>query len=199
MKKIVSTFFASCLVAFIAQAQPVESVNKKELKDTEQEEVSPDLFEVRGFAREKTERIVRKKMKDDAEVTYSTNDDNLNGGGFNDNARKQNLAKRKVKVESKKKIGYNRNRDIETLMGDLTLARIQKPVFRGIMTEHLSDVVNIIKSEVMSNAEKNVQLKQLYGLRNKRLQETLNDAQYEKWLRIKDDDDYLSLPKPEDY
>jgi hypothetical protein len=186
-------------VCGMANAQPVESVNKKELKDTEQEEVSPDLFEIRGFAREKTERIVRKKMKSDKEVAYQSNDDNLNSGGINDNARKINVQKRKVKTESKKKIGYNRNRDIETLMGDLTLARIQKPVFRGIMTEHLGDVVAIIKNETLSNVEKNVQLKQLYGLRNKRLMESLNDEQYEKWMTIKDDDDYLALPKPEDY
>ncbi len=199
MKKITSILITSLMVVGIANAQPVESVNKKELKDTEQEEVSPDLFEIRGFAREKTERIVRKKMKSDKEVAYGNNDDDLNSGGFNDNARKINTAKRKAKTESKTKIGYNRNRDIETLMGDLTLARIQKPVFRGIMTEHLGDVVSIIKNETMSNSEKNVQLKQLYGLRNKRLNEILNDVQFDKWMRIKDDDDYLAMPKPEDY
>ena len=32
-------------------------------------------------------------------------------------------------------------------------------------------------------------------LRDKRLKETLEDEQYKKWLRIKDDDEYLILTK----
>ncbi len=199
MKKYISLLLIATFTLGIANAQPVESVNKKELKDTEDQDVAPDLFEIRGFAREKTERIVRKKLPSDKEVQFGRNDEQLNGGGFNDNARKINVAKRKAKSNAKNKIAYNRNRDIETLMGDLVLARIQKPVFRGVLTEHLGDVVNIIKNETMSNMEKNVQLKQLYALRNVRLQEILDAEQYKTWLRIKDDDDYLALEKPEDY
>jgi hypothetical protein len=36
-------------------------------------------------------------------------------------------------------------------------------------------------------------------LRTKRLRETLTDEQYRKWVRIKDEDEYLKVEKPEDY
>jgi hypothetical protein len=37
------------------------------------------------------------------------------------------------------------------------------------------------------------QLKQIYNLRTKRLRETLTDEQYRKWVRIKDEDEYLKV------
>jgi hypothetical protein len=84
-------------------------------------------------------------------------------------------------------------------MLDLNLAKIQKPVFRGIMAEHLRDVNAILANETITNADKNIQLKQIYNLRTKRLRETLTDEQYRKWVRIKDEDEYLKVDKPEDY
>ncbi len=84
---------------------------------------------------------------------------------------------------------------LDILADDLDLARIQRPVFKGICSECDIDVDRIITDKNLTSLEKNYRLKHSYMLRDKRLKETLEDDQYKKWLRIKDDDEYLILTK----
>jgi hypothetical protein len=180
---------AITILAFCASDAQAQFLVKKKRKnvDTEQQEDRPDGFEVPGFARDKDMRNVRKRdARDNAQE------------GFGDKDKPMTKAERKATKTVNKKTGVARNRDIETLMADLTLAKIQKPVFRGIMTEHLRDIEAIMNREDIDAAEKNILLKQVYVLRNKRLIETLNNEQYKIWMRIKDQDEYLELAKPED-
>jgi hypothetical protein len=85
--------------------------------------------------------------------------------------------------------------NLDILCDDLDLAKIQRPVFKGICTECDKDVDAIIVNKNMQSLDKNYELKQCYMMRDKRLRETLDDDQYKKWLRIKDDDDYLIITK----
>lgn len=85
--------------------------------------------------------------------------------------------------------------NLDVLCDDLDLAKIQRPVFKGICSECAEDVDKIITNKNMTNLEKNYHLKQCYMLRDKRLKETLDDNQYKKFLRIKDADEYLILTK----
>jgi hypothetical protein len=183
MKKVLFLAVLVSLIAYDADAQ-FRKRKKKPTVEVEAEEARPGGFEVSGFARDRDAREVRERGSNDAALD-----------GFKDGEK---VPKAK-KVKPTKKPTSNRNRDIETLMADLNLAKIQRPVFRGIMTEHMRDVNNVVAQEGMDNAEKNVHLKQLYVMRNKRLQETLNDEQYNKWLRIKDEDEYLDIDRPNDF
>ncbi len=83
--------------------------------------------------------------------------------------------------------------NLDVLADDLDLAKIQRPVFKGICTEAARDVDAIIVNKTLTNLEKNYQLKQCYILRDKRLREVLDTDQYKKFLRIKDADEYLIL------
>ncbi len=85
--------------------------------------------------------------------------------------------------------------NLDVLADDLDLAKIQRPVFKGICSETAHDVDAIIVNKNMTSLEKNYHLKQCYVLRDKRLRETLDDDQYKKFLRIKDADEYLILTK----
>ncbi len=83
--------------------------------------------------------------------------------------------------------------NLDVLADDLDLAKVQKPVFKGICTEAARDVDAIIVNKTLTSLEKNYQLKQCYILRDKRLREVLDTDQYKKFLRIKDADEYLIL------
>jgi hypothetical protein len=85
--------------------------------------------------------------------------------------------------------------NLDVLCDDLDLAKIQRPVFKGICTECSHDVDLIIVNKNLSSLEKNYRLKQCYMQRDKRLRETMDDDQYKKFLRIKDADEYLILTK----
>lgn len=85
--------------------------------------------------------------------------------------------------------------NLDVLCDDLDLAKVQRPVFKGICTECSHDVDLIIVNKNLSLLEKNYRLKQCYMQRDKRLRETLDDDQYKKFLRIKDADEYLILTK----
>jgi hypothetical protein len=195
MKKIFLIASTCLLINTIAQAQWAGEPRKKgDYKNTEQEGTKSTEFEVVGFARDKDEREIRAKKATDAELN-----------GF-DNKAEEKAARKAAKMNraDKKTFGQrkaraDRYRDVEVLMLDLNLAKIQKPVFRGIMTEHLRDVNAILANAELINAEKNIQLKQVYALRTKRLRETLTDEQYRKWLKIRDEDEFLLVEKPEDY
>jgi hypothetical protein len=85
--------------------------------------------------------------------------------------------------------------NLDVFCDDLDLAKIQRPVFKGICTESSNDVDIIITNKNMSSLEKNYELKTCYMMRDKRLREVLDDDQYRKFLRIKDADEYLILTK----
>jgi hypothetical protein len=195
MKKII-LFVASVLcIGSNANAQWAGEKTKQGVyTNTEQEDKKGSGFEVNGFARDKDEREVRARNQ---------NDQQLNG--FDNNAeekvvkKSKRWTKRDKKTFGDRKARADRYRDVEVFMLDLNLAKIQKPVFRGIMTEHIRDVNAILANESINNAEKNIELKQVYALRTKRLRETLTDEQYRKWLRLRDEDEYLLVEKPEDY
>lgn len=89
--------------------------------------------------------------------------------------------------------------NLDVLCDDLDLAKIQRPVFKGICSECANDVDLIITNKNLSNLEKNYQLKTCYMMRDKRLREVLDDDQYKKFLRIKDADEYLILTKDPEY
>jgi hypothetical protein len=195
MKQLFLVASATLLLNTAVNAQWAgEKRNPTDYKNTEQEATKVNDFEINGFARDKDERKIR---------TKTDNDKQLNGFDNNAEEKAEKKAKKMSRADRKKlgdrKARADRNRDIEVFMLDLNLAKIQKPIFRGIQAEHLRDVNAIIMNESITNAEKNIQLKQVYALRTKRLQETLTDLQYQKWLRLKDQDEYMKIEKPEDY
>lgn len=98
-------------------------------------------------------------------------------------------------VEYQTTVVRKRYTNLDVLCDDLDLAKIQRPVFKGICSECSRDVDLIIVNKNMSSLEKNYNLKQCYMMRDKRLREICDDAQYKKWLRIKDADEYLILTK----
>ncbi len=98
-------------------------------------------------------------------------------------------------LEYKTTVVKKRYTNLDVLCDDLDLAKIQRPVFKGICTECSRDVDKIIMDKNLSSLEKNYNLKQCYMLRDKRLRETLDDDQYKKFLRIKDADEYLIITK----
>ncbi len=97
--------------------------------------------------------------------------------------------------EYKTTVVKRRYTNLDVLCDDLDLAKIQRPVFKGICSECSNDVDVIILNKNLSSLEKNYQLKTCYMMRDKRLRETLDDDQYRKFLRIKDADEYLILTK----
>lgn len=115
--------------------------------------------------------------------------------------RKQQKREDKIVKMSKNESEYQttvvkkRYTNLDVLCDDLDLAKVQRPVFKGICTECSHDVDLIIVNKNLSLLEKNYRLKQCYMQRDKRLRETLDDDQYKKFLRIKDADEYLILTK----
>lgn len=97
--------------------------------------------------------------------------------------------------EYKTTVVKRRYTNLDVLCDDLDLAKVQRPVFKGICSECANDVDLIITNKNLSSLEKNYQLKTCYMMRDKRLRETLDDDQYHKFLRIKDADEYLILTK----
>jgi hypothetical protein len=195
MKQLFLVATATVLFSTVADAQWAgEKRKQNDYKNTEQEASKINDFEVVGFARDKDERKIRTKTDNDAQLN-----------GFDNKAeekaekKSKKLSRADRKTLGDRKARAERNRDIEVFMLDLNLAKIQKPIFRGIQAEHSRDVNAIILNETINNAEKNIQLKQVYALRTKRLMETLTDQQYQKWVRLKDQDEYMKIEKPEDY
>jgi hypothetical protein len=202
MKKIAliaSTIFLGLICQDMSAQTPSKRRKKKTHVPTEQEESRPEEFVVNGFASDKDHRIVKKRDPNNNSLNGFDNTDDYLATEVEKNKKRTRKAKKPVKnTTASGKPKPNRDIDIESLMGDLVLGKIQKPVFRGVMTEHLRDVNGVLAKEGVTNADKNVTLKQLYVLRNKRLSEVLNDTQYNKWLKIKDQDEYLAVEEPED-
>jgi hypothetical protein len=202
MKKI-ALIASTILFGLICQDMSAQTANKRKKKKThvptEQEESRPEEFVVNGFASDKDHRIIKKRDPNNNSLNGFDNTDDYLANDVEKNKKRTRKAKKPVKnTTASGKPKPNRDIDIESLMGDLVLGKIQKPVFRGVMTEHLRDVNGVLAKEGITNADKNVTLKQLYVLRNKRLSEVLNDTQYNKWLKIKDQDEYLAVEEPED-
>jgi len=97
--------------------------------------------------------------------------------------------------EYKTTVVKRRYTNLDVLCDDLDLAKVQRPVFKGICSECSNDVDLIITNKNLSSLEKNYELKTCYMMRDKRLRETLDDDQYKKFLRIKDADEYLILTR----
>ncbi|MBL7774225.1 MAG: hypothetical protein JNM95_15310 [Chitinophagaceae bacterium] len=97
--------------------------------------------------------------------------------------------------EYKTTVVKKRYTNLDVLCDDLDLAKVQRPVFKGICSECSRDVDKIITDKNLSSLEKNYNLKQCYMMRDKRLRETLDDDQYRKFLRVKDADEYLVITK----
>jgi hypothetical protein len=110
-------------------------------------------------------------------------------------AKEREIKMTSNEVEYKTTVVKRRYTNLDVLCDDLDLAKVQRPVFKGICSECASDVDLIITNKNLSSLEKNYQLKQCYMLRDKRLRDTLDDDQYRKFLRIKDADEYLILTK----
>jgi hypothetical protein len=208
MKK---TFILSAilLALFSADADAqflIKKKKKKDFQETEQEGTKPNEFQVDGFARDRDERIVRRKDANQDQLNGFDNDAYLARNAQEakpeekpkENAKTKKSKSKKGATPASSAAKKSRNRDIEGLMTEIVLAKIQRPVFRGIMTEHLRDVTKLMNNETLDNSERNVLLKQLYALRNKRISEVLNDEQFRKWLNIKDEDEFLDLPVPEE-
>lgn len=123
-------------------------------------------------AKRMTKRVIRKTLPDDREIKMTS-------------------------AENEYKTTYVKKRytNLDVLCDDLDLAKIQRPVFKGICQECSRDVDLIITNKNLSSLEKNYQLKQCYMLRDKRIRETLEEDQYRKFLRIKDADEYLVITK----
>ncbi|MEZ5045859.1 MAG: hypothetical protein R2831_02595 [Chitinophagaceae bacterium] len=98
-------------------------------------------------------------------------------------------------LEYKTTVVKKRYTNLDVLCDDLDLAKIQRPVFKGICTECSRDVDAIITNKNLSSLEKNYRLKQCYMQRDKRLRETIDEDQYRKWIRIKDADEYLIITR----
>lgn len=114
--------------------------------------------------------------------------------------RRVSRKEREIKMTNKESeykttVVKKRYTNLDVLCDDLDLAKVQRPVFKGICTECSHDVDLIIVNKNLSSLEKNYRLKQCYMQRDKRLRETLDDDQYKKFLRIKDADEYLILTK----
>ncbi len=141
--------------------------------------------------------------------TYGNEAERNNSGGQNYQAAPRTARREEAKPQVKEKeikmtnkeaeyqttVVKRRYTNLDVLCDDLDLAKIQRPVFKGICSENAHDVDAIIINKNMTSLEKNYQLKQTYILRDKRLRETLDDDQYKKFLRIKDADEYLILTK----
>ena len=109
--------------------------------------------------------------------------------------REKEIKMTKQEAEYQTTVVKRRYTNLDVLCDDLDLAKVQRPVFKGICTECAHDVDLIILNKNLSTLEKNYRLKQCYMQRDKRLRETLDDDQYKKFLRIKDADEYLILTK----
>jgi lipopolysaccharide export LptBFGC system permease protein LptF len=175
-------------------------------------------FDVQGFATNKEKKEVESAPKEDEyDVKISRNEADSKYMDEKrvmreDDEQQPPVTKtketRKVKVRKQKEVEIKMTEDeheykttvvkrrytnLDVLCDDLDLAKIQRPVFKGICQECASDVDAIITNKNWSSLEKNYQLKQCYMMRDKRLRETLDEDQYRKFLRIKDADEYLVL------
>jgi hypothetical protein len=212
--------FITITVAFllIGSFSNVNAQSKKEkkVKYYQNSEPQPE-FDIKGFFIDNEKNEVEKKPVEaeyDVKVSRKEDDAKYRGekkvgdaeGEEKVSRKERHVKKQKPRNEVEIKMTDNeheyrttvvkrRYTNLDVFCDDLDLAKIQRPVFKGICTESSNDVDIIITNKNMSSLEKNYELKTCYMMRDKRLREVLDDDQYRKFLRIKDADEYLILTK----
>ena len=193
-----------------------QSKKEKKVKYYQNSEPQPE-FDIKGFFIDNEKNEVEKKPVEaeyDVKVSRKEDDAKYRGekkvgdaeGEEKVSRKERHVKKQKPRNEIEIKMTDNeheyrttvvkrRYTNLDVFCDDLDLAKIQRPVFKGICTESSNDVDIIITNKNMSSLEKNYELKTCYMMRDKRLREVLDDDQYRKFLRIKDADEYLSLTK----
>jgi hypothetical protein len=193
-----------------------QSKKEKKVKYYQNSEPQPE-FDVKGFFIDNKKNEVEKKPVEaeyDVKVSRKEDDAKYRGekkvvdaeGEEKVSRKERHVKKQKPRKEIEIKMTDNeheyrttvvkrRYTNLDVFCDDLDLAKIQRPVFKGICTESSNDVDIIITNKNMSSLEKNYELKTCYMMRDKRLREVLDDDQYRKFLRIKDADEYLILTK----
>ena len=193
-----------------------QSKKEKKVKYYQNSEPQPE-FDIKGFFIDNEKNEVEKKPVEaeyDVKVSRKEDDAKYRGekkvgdaeGEEKVSRRERHVKKLKPRNEVEIKMTDNeheyrttvvkrRYTNLDVFCDDLDLAKIQRPVFKGICTESSNDVDIIITNKNMSSLEKNYELKTCYMMRDKRLREVLDDDQYRKFLRIKDADEYLILTK----
>ncbi len=193
-----------------------QSKKEKKVKYYQNSEPQPE-FDIKGFFIDNEKNEVEKKPVEaeyDVKVSRKEDDAKYRGekkvgdaeGEEKVSRRERHVKKQKPRNEVEIKMTDNeheyrttvvkrRYTNLDVFCDDLDLAKIQRPVFKGICTESSNDVDIIITNKNMSSLEKNYELKTCYMMRDKRLREVLDDDQYRKFLRIKDADEYLILTK----
>ncbi len=193
-----------------------QSKKEKKVKYYQNSEPQPE-FDIKGFFIDNEKNEVEKKPVEaeyDVKVSRKEDDAKYRGekkvgdaeGEEKVSRKERHVKKQKPRNEIEIKMTDNeheyrttvvkrRYTNLDVFCDDLDLAKIQRPVFKGICTESSNDVDIIITNKNMSSLEKNYELKTCYMMRDKRLREVLDDDQYRKFLRIKDADEYLILTK----
>ena len=193
-----------------------QSKKEKKVKYYQNSEPQPE-FDIKGFFIDNEKNEVEKKPVEaeyDVKVSRKEDDAKYRGekkvgdaeGEEKVSRKERHVKKQKPRNEVEIKMTDNeheyrttivkrRYTNLDVFCDDLDLAKIQRPVFKGICTESSNDVDIIITNKNMSSLEKNYELKTCYMMRDKRLREVLDDDQYRKFLRIKDADEYLILTK----
>jgi hypothetical protein len=193
-----------------------QSKKEKKVKYYQNSEPQPE-FDIKGFFIDNEKNEVEKKPVEaeyDVKVSRKEDDAKYRGEKKVGDAEGEEKVSRKERHAKKQKprneveikmtdneheyrttVVKRRYTNLDVFCDDLDLAKIQRPVFKGICTESSNDVDIIITNKNMSSLEKNYELKTCYMMRDKRLREVLDDDQYRKFLRIKDADEYLILTK----
>jgi hypothetical protein len=153
----------------VASTPPRDAQNEQMIAE---DETKPAKIAKTPKEPKKSARVLRKPQVEEKEIGMTPNE-----------------------LEYKTTVVKRRYTNLDVLCDDLDLAKVQRPVFKGICSECSADVDKIISNKNLSSLEKNYELKQCYMMRDKRLRETLDDDQYKKFLRVKDADEYLIITK----
>jgi|LakMenEpi03Aug12_release.lakeMendotaPanAssembly.Ray.scaffolds.fasta_scaffold408238_1 hypothetical protein len=214
-KQFITITLAFLLIGSFSNVN-AQSKKEKKVKYYQNSEPQPE-FDIKGFFIDNEKNEVEKKPVEaeyDVKVSRKEDDAKYRGekkvgdaeGEEKVSRKERHVKKQKPRNEVEIKMTDNeheyrttvvkrRYTNLDVFCDDLDLAKIQRPVFKGICTESSNDVDIIITNKNMSSLEKNYELKTCYMMRDKRLREVLDDDQYRKFLRIKDADEYLILTK----
>jgi hypothetical protein len=212
-KQFITITLAFLLIGSFSNVN-AQSKKEKKVKYYQNSEPQPE-FDIKGFFIDNEKNEVEKKPVEaeyDVKVSRKEDDAKYRGekkvgdaeGEEKVSRKERHVKKQKPRNEVEIKMTDNeheyrttvvkrRYTNLDVFCDDLDLAKIQRPVFKGICTESSNDVDIIITNKNMSSLEKNYELKTCYMMRDKRLREVLDDDQYRKFLRIKDADEYLIL------
>jgi len=214
-KQFITLTLAFLLIGSFSSVN-AQSKKEKKVKYYQNSEPQPE-FDVKGFFIDNEKNEVEKKPVEaeyDVKVSRKEDDTKYRGEKKVSDSEGEEVVTRKERHVKKQKprneveikmtdneheyrttVVKRRYTNLDVFCDDLDLAKIQRPVFKGICNESSNDVDIIITNKNMSSLEKNYELKTCYMMRDKRLREVLDDDQYRKFLRIKDADEYLILTK----